>query len=73
MTNSEEKVLSSPGGGRIAFRMDQMELLIAGGLTSVQLKEIAILNFEYLKKCALAESELFEGTLKVLRDMASKD
>lgn len=72
MTNREENVSYGPGG-RIAFRMDPMEILIAGGLTSAQLKEIAIVNFEYLKKCALAEIELIEGTLSVIRNMDSKD
>lgn len=72
MTSGDEKVSLVPGG-RIAFRMDQMELLIAGGLTAVQLKEIAILNYEYFKKCALAEIEFIEGTLSVIRNMDSKD
>jgi len=71
MTNSDDMVL--PGSGRIAFRMDPMKLLMAGGLTAVQLKEIAILNFEYLKQCAIAELDFIEGTLSVLRNMDSKD
>ena len=73
MTDKDERVSYSPGGGRIAFRMDPIPLLMAGGLTSLQLKEIALLNFEYLKKCALAEQEFIEGIISVIRNMDSKD
>lgn len=70
MTNREELYSTDPG--RIAFVMDQLQILVAGGLTPAQLKELAILKYEYLKKCAFAEIELIEGTLSVLRNMESK-
>lgn len=72
MTNSDEKAFSDLGG-RIAFRMDPTQLLMAGILTIAQLKEITIFNFEYLEKCALAELELISKTLSVLRNQESKD
>jgi hypothetical protein len=72
MTNSEEKVFSD-SGGRIAFRMDPTQLLMTGILSSAQLKEITIFNFEYLEKCARAELELIEKTLSVLKNRESKD
>lgn len=73
MTDKDERVSYTPGGGRIAFRMDPIPLVLAGVLTPVQIKEIAILNFEYQRKCALAEMELIEGTISVIRNMESKD